>query len=94
MSLPQDERLSRGYHQSVLEDENEEDNEAYNYRIKLMKNVVRSAITLSLEVVPAIHLTSGSICPWCNFHHLKPMDERSGGSAMHALTVSANLACR
>jgi len=47
---PKDERLRRGYHQSVLEDENEADNEAYNYRIKLMKNVVRAAITLSLEV--------------------------------------------
>lgn len=50
----QDERLRRGYHQSVLEDENEADNEAYNYRIKLMKNVVRAAITLSLEVSRAI----------------------------------------
>ena len=49
-ALLQDERLRRGYHQSVLEDETEEDNEAYNYRIKLMKNVVRAAITLSLEV--------------------------------------------
>ena len=48
--LPQDERLRKGYHQSVLEDEDEEDNEAYNYRIKLMKNVVRAAVTLSLEV--------------------------------------------
>ena len=46
----QDERLRRGYHQSVLEDEHEEDNEAYNYRIKLMKTVVRAAVTLSLEV--------------------------------------------
>ena len=34
----------------MLEDENEEDTEAYNYRIKLMKNVVRAAITLSLQV--------------------------------------------
>jgi hypothetical protein len=45
-----------------LEDENEEDNEAYNYRIKLMKNIVRSAVTLSLEVVPAFRLTSGAVC--------------------------------
>ena len=51
-SWSQDERLRKGYHQSVLEDEDEEDNEAYNYRVKMMKNVVRSAITLSLEVVP------------------------------------------
>ena len=46
----------------MLEDENEEGNEAYNYRIKLMKNVVRSAVTLSLEVVMPFRLTSCATC--------------------------------
>ena len=74
-SSPQDERLSRAY-QSVLEDENEEENEVYNYRIKMMKNVVRSAITLSLEVISVPHLMSSAVCPGYSLSHDKRAYDR------------------
>lgn len=46
----QDTRLLRGFNQSVMEEEDTHNYEAFAYRVKLLKSNARYAITLFMEV--------------------------------------------
>lgn len=46
----QDTRLLRGFHQSVMEEEDTHNHEAFAYRVKLLKSNARYAITLFMKV--------------------------------------------